>query len=99
MATHSDSRPHVCKSCGKAYKRSTHLRRHEESAHKVTSKGRKVQRLQRNGNGTLVPVPADKKEPEQNVFCENVVGSEFVTVLQQVDDVSDLVFLNFNCTE
>lgn len=111
MATHSDNRPHVCKNCGKAYKRSTHLRRHEESAHKVVSKGRKVQRLQTNENGELVPVVEAKKEKnetQQNVYCENIVDSEFVTVLQATEDIpvvenSDLIYFNvidnFNCTE
>lgn len=31
---HSDERPYVCKLCGSSYKRNTHLKRHEKSAHK-----------------------------------------------------------------
>lgn len=99
VSTHSDNRPHVCKSCGKSYKRSTHLRRHEESAHKVVSKGRKVQRLQSNENGELVPIPDTKKqndETQKGVHCENVEGSDFITVLQDVPIVenADLIYFN-----
>lgn len=66
--THSNDRPFVCKSCGKTYKRSAHLRRHEESAHMIFSKGRKVQRLQTDENGELVPAADEKKvEKEENI--------------------------------
>lgn len=59
--SHSDLRPHVCETCGVSYKRSTHLRRHEESQHGTTTKNRRVQRLTKDENGQLVPVPEQKK--------------------------------------
>lgn len=59
--SHSDLRPHVCETCGVSYKRSTHLRRHEESQHGTTTKNRRVQRLTKDANGQLVPVPEQKK--------------------------------------
>lgn len=107
MATHSDNRPHVCKSCGKAYKRITHLRRHEETAHKVVSKGRKVQRLKTNENGELVPVAESRTDQADAQNSENVQETEIVTVLQTVDGIPVVentnyiyfnVIENFDCT-
>lgn len=75
------------------------MRRHEESTHKVIAKGRKVQRLQSNKNGELVPIPDAKKQNEgthQGVYCENVEASEYVSVLQDVPIVenTDLIYFN-----
>lgn len=108
VATHSDNRPHVCKNCGKSYKRITHLRRHEESAHQLVSKGRKVQRLITNNNGLLIPAPDLKKQRTELQNSENRQGTELVTVLQSVEDIPVVentnyiyfnVIENFDCTE
>lgn len=63
VATHSESRPYKCNTCGKTYKRSTHLKRHIERIHNTIVKTRKVQRLQPNEKGDLVPIP-EKIKPK-----------------------------------
>lgn len=56
QTTHSESRPHVCMTCGTSYKRVTHLRRHEQTQHGTKSFNRRVQRLQKDESGTMVPI-------------------------------------------
>lgn len=108
IATHSDVRPHVCQQCNKTYKRSTHLKRHEESAHNTVPKTRKVQRLQPNEAGDLVPVPkmakveANKEIVQNNNDC--LQQQVFIPVLQTISDIPSTEnvnadFMYFNVIE
>lgn len=97
VATHSDVRPHVCQTCGKSYKRTTHLKRHEESAHNTITKTRKVQRLQPNEAGDLVPVPEKKKTKATTEVVESSTCLEqqvFMPVLQTVNNIQSIDNVN-----
>jgi hypothetical protein len=50
-----------CHYCNQAYKRASHLRRHEESAHGTIFKPRRLQRLGHDETGALVPIVKESK--------------------------------------
>jgi len=59
--SHSDTRLFKCHYCNQAYKRASHLRRHEESAHGTIFKPRRLQRLGHDETGALVPIVKESK--------------------------------------
>jgi len=59
--SHSDMRLFKCHYCNQAYKRASHLRRHEESAHGTFFKPRRLQRLGHDETGALVPIVKESK--------------------------------------
>ena len=61
IRSHSDTHPFKCQSCSQAYKRASHLRRHEKATHGTVFKPRKLQRLEHDENGVLVPVVEDTR--------------------------------------
>jgi hypothetical protein len=50
-----------CHYCNQAYKRASHLRRHEESTHGTIFKPRRLQRLGHDETGALVPIVKESK--------------------------------------
>jgi hypothetical protein len=67
MKSHSDSRPYVCSSCEKSFKRSSHLKRHRVKCHNDLSSGRTVERYMKDEKGQLVLKPAEKKPKKPEV--------------------------------
>ena len=61
--THSEERAFPCKigDCKEAYKNQSHLSRHQKSAHNIEPPSKRSQKLIRNENGELVPLPSEPK--------------------------------------
>lgn len=79
--SHSNDRMYVCH-CKQSYKFMSHLRRHQEAAHKTVTSSRKVQRLVHDDCGNLVakPKPQKEKKPvkskKETVLRVNVSDSQ-----------------------
>lgn len=63
--SHSDDRKYVCH-CKQAYKFMSHLRRHQEAAHKTVTASRIVQRLVKDSSGNLMEKPKPTKAKKLN---------------------------------
>jgi hypothetical protein len=59
-----------CHFCNQAYKRASHLRRHEESAHGTIFKPRRLQRLGHDETGALVPIVKESKSSSADGVTE-----------------------------
>jgi len=59
-----------CHYCNQAYKRASHLRRHEESAHGTIFKPRRLQRLGHDETGALVPIVKESKSSSADGVTE-----------------------------
>lgn len=77
--SHSNDRMYVCH-CKQSYKFMSHLRRHQETAHKSVPSSRIVQRLVKDASGNLVEKPKPVKE---NKTSKNKKGT------QSKSDISD----------
>jgi hypothetical protein len=67
-------RPFKCQHCNQAYKRASHLRRHEESTHGTIFKPRRLQRLGHDETGALVPIVEESKSSSGGVKDEPSVA-------------------------
>lgn len=63
--SHSSERTYVCH-CKQSYKFMSHLRRHQEAAHKSVPNSRKVQRLVPDGSGNLIEKEKPVKEKKSS---------------------------------
>lgn len=103
-ATHYDVRPHVCNICQKTYKRSTHLRRHEKSAHGIVSSTRRVQRLKDEDDANVTTTKAkktnNKKDNQKMLLVDSgvltfeIANSSILNINQVVSDESSIFISN-----